>query len=94
MEAMAVGTPVVALRRGALSEIIEHGCTGFLVDRPEDLHTAISAAKHLSSLACRQRAETFFSVERMSREYLMLYREIASGRRAAMRRAVAEPEAA
>lgn len=31
MEALACGTPVIALPSGALAEIVEHGRTGFLV---------------------------------------------------------------
>ncbi len=48
IEAMASGTPVLATRRGALPEIIEHGRTGVLVDdyrelqRPEALELAAS----------------------------------------------------
>jgi glycosyltransferase involved in cell wall biosynthesis len=33
MEALACGTPVIAFRVGALPDIVEHGTTGFLVER-------------------------------------------------------------
>jgi glycosyltransferase involved in cell wall biosynthesis len=78
MEAMACGTPVVALRRGALAEIVEHGRTGFLVDTPGELPHAIWASKGLSAQECRQRAETLFSCERMTSGYLRLYQQLAS----------------
>jgi glycosyltransferase involved in cell wall biosynthesis len=80
MEAMACGTPVVALRRGALTEIVDHGRTGFLVDSPEQLAEAILAATQLSTKACRQRAETLFSAECMTTRYLSLYGQLASER--------------
>jgi glycosyltransferase involved in cell wall biosynthesis len=80
MESMAAGTPVVALRRGALTEIVEHGRTGFLVHRPEELPGAMLAAQDLNPEHCRARAETLFSCERMTARYLSLYRELASER--------------
>jgi len=80
MEAMACGTPVVGLRRGALGEIVEHGRTGFLVDRPEQLPDAILDAKRLSPIACREHARDHFSSSRMTRHYLQLYGHL-TGRR-------------
>lgn len=41
-EAMALGKPVVATRRGMLPEIVEHGVTGFIVDdTPEGIAKAV-----------------------------------------------------
>jgi glycosyltransferase involved in cell wall biosynthesis len=73
MEALACGTPVVALRRGALPEIVEHGHTGYLVDDAQDLPDAIEAAGALDSGACRRAAEQRFSSAVMTRRYLELY---------------------
>jgi glycosyltransferase involved in cell wall biosynthesis len=78
MEALASGTPVAALRAGALPEIVEHGRTGFLVGAPEHLAAAISAASQLSPALCRQSAVKRFSARRMITQYFDLYREIAS----------------
>jgi UDP-glucose:tetrahydrobiopterin glucosyltransferase len=58
-EAQACGTPVVAFRRGGLSEVIADGVTGFLVP-PGDVQAASSAVGQvasLSRLACRSHAE-------------------------------------
>jgi glycosyltransferase involved in cell wall biosynthesis len=77
MEALACGTPVVAFRRGALVEIVEDGCTGFLVDSPAQMAQAILAAGQLSSNLCRERAERNFSAARMIREYFSLYESLA-----------------
>ena len=49
MEAMASGTPVIAFRKGALPEIIEHGRTGFLVDSVEEMAEAILSIDRLDS---------------------------------------------
>jgi glycosyltransferase involved in cell wall biosynthesis len=73
MEALACGTPVVAFRRGALTEIIEEGCTGFLVETTAQMANAIVAANRLSSSLCRERAERDLSAVRMIREYFQLY---------------------
>jgi glycosyltransferase involved in cell wall biosynthesis len=73
MEALACGTPVVAFRRGALAEIVEDGCTGFLVETPAQMAQAILDAAQLSSSLCRERAERNLSATRMIDDYLSLY---------------------
>jgi glycosyltransferase involved in cell wall biosynthesis len=77
MEALACGTPVVAFRRGALAELVEDGCTGFLVDTVSQLAQAILDSKRLSSTICRERARRRFSAEKMIRDYMWLYEEVA-----------------
>ena len=79
IEAMACGTPVIANRRGAMPELIEHGVTGFLVDSPEEAVTAIKRAGDLDRAAIRQRVVERFSVERMADEYVALYRRVLGG---------------
>jgi len=78
MEAIACGTPVVAFRRGALPEIVQHGRTGFLVDDVDDMAKAIDAARDLSPSVCREYAEANFSSIKMAERYLHLYRSISA----------------
>ena len=44
IESMATGTPVIARRAGALTETIEHGVTGFLVDDVDEAALAVEQA--------------------------------------------------
>ena len=47
IEAMACGTPVVALGRGAVPEVIVDGVTGFVRSDPAELPAAIEAIGRL-----------------------------------------------
>src|SRR6185369_1657748 len=42
IEAMALGVPVVALRRGSVPEIVADGVTGFVCDSPDELPAALA----------------------------------------------------
>jgi glycosyltransferase involved in cell wall biosynthesis len=77
MEAMACGTPVIAYRKGALNELVQHGRTGFLVNNVAEMAEAIAAAAELNSVACRREAEARFSSQQMIEKYLQLYKEAA-----------------
>jgi glycosyltransferase involved in cell wall biosynthesis len=77
IEALACGTPVIAFRRGAIPELIDHGVTGFLVDTVEEAAACIERASELDRRACRAAAESRFSVDRMADDYVRLYRRIA-----------------
>lgn len=78
MEAMASGTPVVAFPSGALSEVVAHGRTGFLVNDAEEMADAIFACDSIAPQVCRGEAELKFSSARMFAEYLDLYRAAIS----------------
>lgn len=77
MEALAAGTPVVAFPAGALAEIVEHGRTGFLVHDAAEMADAIGACDKIDPEECRMVARERFSAERMTREYLERYTELA-----------------
>lgn len=78
MEAAACGVPVLALRRGALPEIVEHGQTGWIADSVEELAEAASRLEAIDTGRCRERAERRFCARRMCAEYARLYRRLAA----------------
>jgi glycosyltransferase involved in cell wall biosynthesis len=73
IEALACGTPVIGMRRGALKDIIEHGETGFLCDNEEELAEYIPRAGEIDPGACRRSAEKRFSVPAMADAYMQRY---------------------
>ena len=74
VEAMACGTPVVALRGGSVPEIVVDGVTGFICDDPEELPEAIRRVDQLDPKACRSRVFDCFDVADMVDSYEALYR--------------------
>jgi glycosyltransferase involved in cell wall biosynthesis len=82
IEAMACGTPVVALRRGSVSEVVVDGVTGVICDRPEQLPDAILTARRLDPADCREHVLTRFDVATMAEKYEAVYRDSLAARRA------------
>jgi glycosyltransferase involved in cell wall biosynthesis len=83
IESMATGTPVIARRAGALTETIEHGVTGFLVDDVNEAALAVEKVTELDRALIRQRAIERFSPRRMVDEYEVAYRQVLAARPAA-----------
>ncbi|HLI55301.1 MAG TPA: glycosyltransferase family 4 protein [Acidimicrobiales bacterium] len=80
IEAMACGTPVVALRRGSVPEVVDDGRTGVVVDDPDDLPKAIVDAGSLDRFDCRTHAERHFDTSVMVGGYEAVYRTVVEGR--------------
>ncbi len=76
IEAMACGTPVVALRGGAVPEVVVDGVTGFVCDRPEELATAIRQVGTLDPAACRRHVMAHFDVSALGYGYEQIYRKV------------------
>jgi glycosyltransferase involved in cell wall biosynthesis len=74
LESLACGTPVVATRRGSVPEVLEHGRTGIVVDRHEDLAAAVAEADLLDPAECRRAVAERFSPERLVARYLRAFR--------------------
>lgn len=80
IEAMACGTPVIGLRRGAVPEVVQDGETGFLADDPDGLVAAVGRAAAIGRAACRERVRRLYSAGPVADAYLALYRSMLSGR--------------
>jgi glycosyltransferase involved in cell wall biosynthesis len=74
-EALACGTPVVGLRRGAVPEVVREG-TGFVVETVDELVAAVGQLGQIDRAACRRRAETVYSGPAITRGYLDVYRQL------------------
>jgi glycosyltransferase involved in cell wall biosynthesis len=72
-EALACGTPVVALRRGSAPEVIRDGVTGFLADEEDGLVRAVGCLSGIDRARCRAEAEARFSVASMVDGYEAVY---------------------
>lgn len=79
VEAMACGTPVIAMNRGSMPEIIADNKTGFLVTSVDEAITAVQRLATLNRADCRQWIEDHFHVDVMVDNYIKVYEAILSG---------------
>jgi glycosyltransferase involved in cell wall biosynthesis len=79
-EAMACGTPVAALDKGAVREIVDDGVTGMVFENLEQMANDLDRVVDLDRRRVRDRAVERFGVERMVDEYLAVYQRIVEER--------------
>ena len=80
-EALMSGTPVLATRRGSLSELVSQN-VGMLFDSDRDERWSdylCMTQLPWDPYACRERAMSCFHYKKMAEQYLQLYRRISSG---------------
>jgi glycosyltransferase involved in cell wall biosynthesis len=80
VEAMACGTPVVTLDRGAAREVIEDGRTGFIVAAEDGLAPAIGRIADIRRSECRSHAASRFDRRHMCNGYERLAAGICQSR--------------
>ncbi len=73
IEAMASGTPVVALRDGSVPEVVRHGVDGFVCDDVDAMVAALTRLGEIDPATCRAGVAERFSVEKMAADYESLY---------------------
>lgn len=76
IEALACGTPVIAMNRGAMPEIIEHGVTGFLANDEQEFMEYMLRIDEIDPAACRKSVEERFSTNAMADAYIERYEEV------------------
>lgn len=72
-EAMACGTPVLGFDRGAVSEVVEHGVSGFVVETVDEMVVAVARLIELKRLAARRRVEEYYSEKAVADGYVAVY---------------------
>ena len=78
IEALACGTPVIARPCGSVPEILKDGVTGFLHSDLEVLAQKVALLSQINRSDCRQWVEDRFSLQRMTEDYLNVYRQLAA----------------
>jgi glycosyltransferase involved in cell wall biosynthesis len=74
-ESLASGTPVAALDRGSVREILSDD-TAIICKTPEELIKRFPEISNISAETCRRRAEMLFSKERMVDDYEHVYARV------------------
>lgn len=72
-EALACGTPVLGLRRGAVPEVVDDGVTGFVRDTLEELVVLAAKLGSLKRSACRSAVEARYSEKIVVEAYIKAY---------------------
>jgi len=80
-EAMACGTPVAALDKGAVREVVDDGITGIVFENLEQMANDLSRVFDLDRRRVRERAVARFGAERMVDEYVKVYTRIVEAHR-------------
>lgn len=77
-EAMAAGTPVIALNRGSIAEVVQPEITGFVVDTVDEMISSLNRLPTIQRSSCRSWVAEQFSVKRMAEGYEQVYSQILS----------------
>ncbi|WP_322886075.1 glycosyltransferase family 4 protein (plasmid) [Sinorhizobium medicae] len=78
IESMACGTPVLAFRYGSAPEVIDDGVSGILVDTVEQAVKRLDRVLGLNRRKVRESFEKRFTTDRMTRDYIDIYRSLPS----------------
>jgi glycosyltransferase involved in cell wall biosynthesis len=74
VEAMARGTPVIAVRGGAGEEVLLYGQTGYICDPLDEMAEAVARVGRIDRATCRRHVKRHFSPAKMIARYEAVYR--------------------
>jgi glycosyltransferase involved in cell wall biosynthesis len=80
VEAMVVGTPVIAFRRGAAPELVDQGVTGYLVKDVEEMVLAAGRVDQIDPVECARQSRARFNASVMAQNYEQIYLEAIARR--------------
>lgn len=73
VEALACGTPVVALNRGSVPEVIQDGYNGLICESEHEAAARLNEVANIDRHNCRKTVEEKFSSTIMAQKYLEAY---------------------
>lgn len=76
IEAMACGTPIIAFNHGSVSEVMEHGKSGFICSSIDEAVHHLKDIDRFDRAACREVFDRRFSVAVMANAYSNVYEQI------------------
>ncbi len=76
IEAMACGTPVIAMRRGSVPEIILDGEMGFVCETVNEASVKVGEIEKINRKKCYNHVKENFSAEKMAKDYVLAYEKI------------------
>jgi glycosyltransferase involved in cell wall biosynthesis len=80
-EALACGTPVLAMNRGSVPEVLRHGVTALIGNSVDELVALAPELGKLNRYACRREAEQRFSSRALALGYEQVYRMVIAERK-------------
>ena len=76
IESMACGTPVIAINRGSMPELIQDGKNGFLISSNDEAIKAVARVKGIDRAFCRKTVEENFTIDIMVEKYIAVYERL------------------
>ena len=80
VEAMACGTPAIAIARGSMPEVIKHRKTGYLVEGVGEMIEAVRKVNRIDRRACRDHVKANFALKQMVEGYEAAYQQVLTAR--------------